>query len=61
MARIAILAFGSLIDDPGEKLHLRIREQIEGIKTPFSIEFARSSVPVVAVRPWFPSTTEVLP
>ena len=43
MARIAIFAFGSLIDDPGEELHLRIREQIEGIKTPFSIEFARSS------------------
>ena len=43
MARIAILAFGSLIDDPGEELHPRIREQIEGIKTPFSIEFARSS------------------
>ena len=43
MARIAILAFGSLIEDPGKELHPHIREHIEGIKTPFSIEFARSS------------------
>ena len=43
MARIAILAFGSLIEDPGKELHPRIRERIEGIKMPFSIEFARSS------------------
>ena len=43
MARIAILAFGSLIEDPGMEFHPRIRERIEGIKTPFSIEFARSS------------------
>ena len=43
MARIAILAFGSLIEDPGKELHPRVREHIAGIKTPFSIEFARSS------------------
>ena len=43
MARIAILAFGSLIEDPGEELGPRIRDRVEGVKTPFSIEFARSS------------------
>ena len=43
MARIAILAFGSLIEDPGKELCPRIRECNKGIKTPFSIEFARSS------------------
>ena len=43
MPRIAILAFGSLIEDPGKELDPRIRERIDGIKTPFSIEFARSS------------------
>ena len=43
MHDIAILAFGSLIEDPGKELKPRIRERIDGIKTPFSIEFARSS------------------
>ena len=43
MARISILAFGSLIEDPGKELQPRIHEHIEGIKTPFSVEFARSS------------------
>ena len=43
MTRIAILAFGSLIEDPGKEIQPRIRERIEGIKTPFVVEFARSS------------------
>ena len=43
MSNIAILAFGSLIDDPGEEICPRIRDRIEGVETPFSIEFARSS------------------
>ena len=43
MALIAILAFGSLIEDPGKELHPLIRERIDGIKTPFSVEYARSS------------------
>ena len=43
MTRIAILAFGSLIEDPGKELHPRIHEHVEEIKTPFSVEFARSS------------------
>ena len=43
MARIGILAFGSLIDEPGKVIGPLIRERISGIPTPFSIEFARSS------------------
>ena len=44
MPRIAILAFGSLIEDPGEELDPRIRNRVEGVETPFSIEYARSSI-----------------
>ncbi len=40
---VAILAYGSLICDPGKKLQPLIRRRIEGIQTPFSLEFARSS------------------
>ena len=43
MARVAILAFGSLIDEPGKAIGPLIRERIGGVRTPFSIEFARSS------------------
>ena len=43
MTRIAILAFGSLIGDPGDELDARVRDRVEGVETPFSIEFARSS------------------
>lgn len=43
MARIAILAFGSLIEDPGEEIGPLIRKRIRPVRTPFSIEFARSS------------------
>lgn len=43
MSRIGILAYGSLIDDPGKELVPFICERIADIKTPFSIEFARSS------------------
>ena len=43
MARIAILAFGSLIDEPGKGIGPLIRERIEGVRTPFSVEFGRSS------------------
>lgn len=44
MACIAILEFASLIEDPSKEIYPHIREHIEGIKTPFSIELARSSV-----------------
>ena len=43
MTGIAILAYGSLICDTGNELQPLIRRCIEGIQTPFSIEFARSS------------------
>ena len=43
MARIAILAFGSLIGEPGKEISPIIRETIENVQTPFSIEFARAS------------------
>ena len=43
MARIAILAFGSLIEDPGEEISSVECRRVEGVRTPFSIEFARSS------------------
>jgi hypothetical protein len=40
---IGILAYGSLLDDPGAELGRLIVRRIDGIKTPFTIEFARSS------------------
>ena len=40
---IAILAYGSLIDDPGIELKPLIKEIIYNVKTPFKVEFARSS------------------
>jgi cation transport regulator ChaC len=43
MKRIGILAYGSLIDEPGKELEPLIRERISNVKTPFSVEFARSS------------------
>ena len=43
MSKIGILAYGSLIEDPGIELEPLISEKIEGIETPFNIEFARSS------------------
>ena len=43
MTRIAILAYGSLIEDPGRELQPLICEKIKDVETPFSIEFARSS------------------
>ncbi|PLY14955.1 MAG: hypothetical protein C0631_09020 [Sedimenticola sp.] len=43
MSIIGILAYGSLIEDPGKEIKPIIRARKEGITTPFSIEFARSS------------------
>ena len=40
---IGILAYGSLIADPGEELKLFIARPIADIATPFPVEFARSS------------------
>jgi hypothetical protein len=43
MPKIGILAYGSLIDDPGREIQPLIVRFIEDVRTPFSIEFARSS------------------
>ena len=41
-ARIGILAYGSLIDDPGDEI-AAATESVDGAVTPFAVEFARSS------------------
>lgn len=43
MSRLAILAYGSLIDDPGEELDDVITDTVTGVLTPFRVEYARSS------------------
>ena len=40
---IGILAYGSLINDPGNEIELVICEKILNVTTPFKIEFARKS------------------
>jgi hypothetical protein len=40
---VGILAYGSLLDDPGVELEARVVRRIEGVETPFAVEFARSS------------------
>ncbi len=40
---IGILAYGSLIEDPGKEIEPLINNRIIGVKTPFSIEFSRTS------------------
>lgn len=39
---VGILAFGSIVDDPGVELKAVITRRI-GVETPFAVEFARSS------------------
>lgn len=41
--RIGILAYGSLIDEPGSEIEQFEVERRGGVKTPFRVEFARSS------------------
>ena len=43
MTSIGILAYGSLIKDPGSKLSVEISSIKNDIKTPFNVEFARYS------------------
>ncbi len=43
MSRVGILAYGSLINDPGQELCPLVSERICGVETPFCVEFARSS------------------
>jgi hypothetical protein len=40
---IAVLAYGSLITNPGSELEAVTLNRIEGVVTPFRVEFARSS------------------
>lgn len=40
---LGILAYGSLIDDPGDELAPHIVEIVRGVPTPFPVEFARKS------------------
>jgi hypothetical protein len=40
--KIAILAYGSLIDEPGEELENCIVNRLGPILTPFKVEYARS-------------------
>lgn len=41
--RVAVLAFGSLLIDPGDELGNHVERTIEPVITPFSVEYARSS------------------
>jgi hypothetical protein len=41
--QIGILAYGSLIDDPGAELEPYIVNRLKDVETPFGVEFARSS------------------
>lgn len=43
MCHLGILAYGSLIEDPGKEIKPNIRREISGVETPFCIEVARSS------------------
>jgi cation transport regulator ChaC len=43
MEKIGILAYGSLIEDPGCEIEPLIRYRINDVKTPFKIEFSRKS------------------
>jgi cation transport regulator ChaC len=43
MRSIGILAYGSLIEEPGKEIEPIIVERISGVETPFALEFARSS------------------
>ena len=40
---VGILAYGSLGDDPGSEIGPLVVEKIEGVETPFRVEFARQS------------------
>lgn len=40
---IGILAYGSLIADPGEEIRNALHYRIEGVSTPFNVEYARRS------------------
>ncbi len=41
--KIGVLAYGSLIGDPGKELKPFIEDTVEDVTTPSRVEFARSS------------------
>lgn len=43
MNQIGILAYGSLIEDPGHELEPLVQQTMREVVTPFNVEFARSS------------------
>jgi cation transport regulator ChaC len=43
MARVGILAYGSLINDPGLEITTATVDRIDNVLTPFHVEFARKS------------------
>lgn len=43
MNKLGILAYGSLIGNPGEEIQNAVAKCIEFVETPFKVEFARSS------------------
>jgi hypothetical protein len=43
MKKIGILAYGSLIEDPGVEIAPHIASRVTNVQTPFNIEFARTS------------------
>jgi len=43
MNNIGILAYGSLICDPGQEIQAALARRVEGVETRFKVEFARSS------------------
>lgn len=53
---IGILAYGSLISNPGEELAAVIRGRVAEVKTPFKVEFSRTS----RVRDGAPTLVPVL-
>ena len=42
-AAVGILAYGSLLSDPGKEIDRALVETIKNVKTPFCVEFARKS------------------
>jgi len=43
MNNIGILAYGSLICDPGQEIQAALAKRVKDVKTPFKVEFAHSS------------------
>lgn len=44
MKKIAILAYGSLVDNPGFEIRQQTVQIVKGVLTPFKVEYARKSI-----------------